>query len=118
MHKSILLTLLLVACSSDGLSDSTKAKDLTDPEIKEFCGELAAEHPEKTVDCGGGLKITVGSTQAECEMETNTLIPMCEATLGDFRACADAIAALSATQLCTSQTPPTACTKVFACSND
>ena len=62
-----LFTVGLIACGGDdGPSDGTKLTSLSATDLKSACEELAADFPERTVDCGGGFTLTVGQSAADC----------------------------------------------------
>lgn len=113
MKHFLLASALLIGCGG-GVSDSKKLSDLTAEEAKDACLEAAADFPERTVDCGDGIMLTVGVAEADC----NTAGPAdagCTATVGDARACFDAMYSLSDAQICTAETLPAACAKLEGC---
>lgn len=112
---SSILSVGLVACGGDsgsGLSDSKVVGTLTLSEAMDLCVELSESFPERTVDCGGGVTLTVGINPAEC---TDQPPATCTATVGNFRDCFDAFGDLSDAELCSDTTlPPAACAPVLS----
>lgn len=82
-------TLTLVACGG-GIDGGTKLSDLSQGETDDLCQELVDDYPEKTVDCGSGLMVTVGFKSADC---TDNTPPgsSCAATVDDARDCTAAL---------------------------
>lgn len=111
------LALALAACGGDddggsGIPDSKVVGTLTASEAMSVCLELSASFPERTVDCGGGLTITVGIDSADC----NEAPPAtCTATVGQFRTCFDALGDYTDAQWCDENTaPPASCAPVLS----
>lgn len=96
---------------SSGLSNSTAASDLTVDEVQALCEELA-DRGTKTFTCGTET-VEIAIDPADCA--TAEAFPAtCEATVGDFRDCLDAIFALTDAEFCESGAEPAACEAVFA----
>lgn len=112
------LVAVLGACGDSGVSDSKKVADLTPSEAVSVCEDLAAGFPPRTVTCGAGVTVTVGQDVAECTTKTDEALPAktCDVTVGEVRACSNAMGALTDAQLCTAEALPAACSKIFACS--
>jgi hypothetical protein len=111
-----LFTVGLIACGGDdGPSDSTKLTSLSAGDLKSVCLDIAADFPERTVDCGGGNTLTVGLSAAECN--TVTVPPAaCTATVGDVRSCAGALQTAADADLCAGTfTPPASCAALESC---
>lgn len=95
-----LFTVGLIACGGDdGPSNSTKLTSLSVTDLKSVCEDLAADFPERTVDCGGGFTLTVGQSAADC---ANITAPAaaCTATVGDVRACVGGLQAATDAEIC------------------
>ncbi len=111
-----LFTVGLIACGGDdGPSDSTKLTSLSAADIKSVCEDLAADFPERTVDCGGGFTLTVGQNPAECAAIT---VPpaACTATVGDARACIGGLAGATDAEICSDTFMlPAECAALEAC---
>jgi hypothetical protein len=103
-----------MGCGGDGVSDSKKLTDLSTQETKDVCEELAADFPERTVNCSGTM-ITIGYNKAECAGNTEPAPATCTATVGDVRDCADALFSLSDDQICTTDELPAACAPLNDC---
>jgi hypothetical protein len=110
------------ACGGDdgsGVDGGKKLVSLSDGEIMDLCQyyhDLAG--PERTIDCGGGVMITVGGqTVAECTTSLKSSqmqFPNCQATVSQSEACSKAFADLTDAQLCSDQTPiPASCAPLF-----
>ena len=106
---SSIVSLSLVACGGDdgdsGLSDSKVIGSLTASESMDLCLELVESFPQRTVDCGGGVTLTVGIDPADCDDQPPAT---CNATVGNFRDCFEAFGNLSDAQVCDDATPPPA----------
>jgi hypothetical protein len=114
MKNFLLLSALLIGCGGDGVSDSKKLSDLTAEEAKDACLEQAADFPERTVDCGDGITLTVGIAEADCN-DAGPADAGCTATVGDARACFDAMYKLTDAQICMAESLPAACAKLEGC---
>lgn len=103
----------LAAC---GISDSTPITDLTVEDWQKECDSI--DQPEKTVTCTtdfGDVDVEVGGTVEECKeaaSELPTFTEDCAATMGDARACGDA---LYADPCAVFTGTPAECTAYFAC---
>lgn len=119
MHKAswaMWISLALAACGGDGggssgLPDNKSAGSLTSAEAMALCQEIAADYPERTIDCGNGTTITIGTSASDCA--TATIPATCTATVGDFRDCFAAMDALTDAQVCMSDGFPPECAPVF-----
>jgi|JI9StandDraft_1071089.scaffolds.fasta_scaffold24429_3 hypothetical protein len=111
-----LFTVGLIACGGDdGPSDGTKLTSLSAAEIKSVCLDIAADFPERTVDCGGGVTLTVGLSAAECDTIT---VPAaaCTATVGDVRSCTGGVQSAADADICSDTfTPPASCAALENC---
>jgi hypothetical protein len=112
-----LCTGLVAACgggSGSGVSSGKTLVSLSDSEITDFC-EYAVDlaGPERTVDCGGGVTITIGGgSVAECVtgmQMTQDQFPGCAATVGQAERCAEDMADLTDAQLCSDGPLPASC---------
>jgi hypothetical protein len=82
-------TILVIGCGG-GIDGSTKLSDLSQADTDDLCDELVDDYPEKTVDCGSGVMITVGFTASDCS--DNAPPPAtCAATVDDVRNCTSAL---------------------------
>ena len=109
-----ILSLGLIACGGDdgsGVPDSKVVGMLTADEATAVCTELAGIFPERTVDCGDGITITIGIDSAECGQEQPPAT--CTATVGDYRDCFAALSDFTDAQICSDTAPPPACAPVF-----
>jgi hypothetical protein len=112
---SILAAMALTACGGDdGVDGSKKLSELTVAESKDACLDLAADYPEKTIDCGDGLTLTVGITAAECN-DQQTAPATCTATVDDSRACTADVYNQSDADLCSDKPLPASCSKLTQC---
>jgi hypothetical protein len=104
----------LLGCGGSGVSDSKKITELTTEEAKDVCQEMAEDFPEKTVTCEGGLSFKVGIPAAECD-NPDVAPATCTATVGDARACNEAIYSQSDAELCSDTPLPAACAPLEGC---
>jgi hypothetical protein len=110
---SVLSAMVIAACGG-GIDGSKKLSELTLEETKDACLELVDDYPEKTVDCGGGVTITVGFTTAECN--DNSVAPAtCTATVDDARDCTEQLYNNTANTICMDKPLPASCMKLQAC---
>lgn len=108
------LSLSLTACGGDDAgNDDRKVVDLTAAEAMAICQELAADAPERTVMCGNGVTITVGTAPADCAMPVS-LPATCTVTVSQVRACQLAQVAQTDAEICAFDLP-TECAPLFAC---
>lgn len=114
MKQFLCLSAFLIACGGDGVPDSKKLSDLTAEESKDACEEAAADYPERTVNCGDGITLTVGIDEAECAT-AEPAPASCTATVGDARACFEAMYSLTDAQICMAESLPAACAKIEGC---
>lgn len=125
MAKLSLCVLILwcAACGGDdgsGVSGDKKLTALSDAEMTSLCeyfGDLYG--PKRTVDCGGGVTITVGGQPtAECVAslkESQMQFPNCQATVAQGEDCAEALSKYTDQQLCSDTTQlPAACAPLFS----
>jgi hypothetical protein len=89
--------------SGSGLGNK-RLVDLNDAEITSVCQDEFDSHDPRTVDCGDGITFDLAPQPvAECVagfQESADEFPNCQATVGQFEACSDAIFGLSDSQLC------------------
>jgi hypothetical protein len=112
---------LATACGGDdgsGVSGSKSLVTLSDGEVTDLCEFLVdVGGPERMIDCGGGLTLTVGGqTVTECNAglkASQGQFPNCTATVKNAEECAKAISDLSDQQLCSDGPPPAACQPLF-----
>lgn len=107
MRSVTLLSLALVTACDGGMggaSDSTKLVDLTPEQLRSLCLEFAQEFPTRTITCSGQEQ-TIGIDGADCDMP-NEFDAACQATVGQMRACIDAIASVTDARLCEGPQPP------------
>lgn len=89
MRHTAPLLILLVGC---GIGDKTLLTELDSDQALKVCEEIAVE--ESVVTCGSGPAITVPATDVNACADALTERPAgCEATVGDFFACSDAVSA-------------------------
>jgi hypothetical protein len=106
---SILAAMLFTACGG-GVDGGKKLSELSAAESKDACLELVDDYPEKMVDCGGGVTITIGLTASECN--DNTTAPAtCTATVDDVRDCTSQLYN-DKTLLCEDKPLPASCMKL------
>lgn len=125
MVAAFLCAGLATACGGDdgsGVSGSKSIVMLNDAEVTDLCEFLVDVAPERMVDCGEGLTITVGETLAECTARFKAIkggAPSCTATVTNAEECAKGSADLSDQQIC-SLMLPAACQPLFstACTVD
>lgn len=89
--KPWLFCALLVGC---GIGDNKLFFELDQEEAAEVC----AEYSPRTVDCGD--EAAGVSTDIGCEAGVPVVTDSCYASVGDYRACRDAIDLLSDQALC------------------
>jgi hypothetical protein len=110
----VALLLAMSGCGGDGggsgLSDSAVLSSLSADQVMSLCEEIAGG--EREVDCGD-FTVTVGIDPAECET-AEPFPETCTATVGDARACFDAIDGLSDEEICTSESPPEECAEFLS----
>lgn len=107
MRSVTLLSLALVTACDGGMggaSDSTKLVDLTPEQLRSLCLDFAEDFPPRTITCSGQEQ-TVGIDAAECDMPSD-FDPACTATVGEMRACFNAIANFTDAQFCDGTEPP------------
>jgi hypothetical protein len=105
---------MVVGCGDEGVSGSKKITELSAAESKDVCQEFAGDYPERTVMCGPDVTFTIGFKDVDC----NNIEPApatCTATVGDARACNDAIYSMSDAELCGDGPTPPACAKLEDC---
>jgi hypothetical protein len=110
---SITVAMVLGACGG-GVDGDKKLSELSVSENKDACLELAGDYPEKTVDCGNGVTLTVGLTAAECN-DQEVAPATCTATVDDARACTADIYNQSNADLCMDKPLPASCSKLTQC---
>ena len=112
-----MFSLTMVACGGDdggssGVSDSKVIGTLSASEAMAVCIELTEIFPERTVDCGGGVTLTVGNSSSDCGSQPPAT---CTATVGQLRDCFGDLSDLTDAQWCSDTTqPPASCAPVFA----
>jgi len=118
MMKHVLSSVALISllsCGGDGgssgLPDSKVVGTLTPAESDALCQEFVADFPARTIDCGGGFTVEIGTTAADCDGSTPPAT--CTATVGDFRECFDMLSGLSDAEFCMLEVPPAACSAVL-----
>lgn len=109
---SVMAAMLFTACGG-GVDGDKKLSELSVEESKDACLELQGDFPEKTVDCGGGVTVTVGLTAAECNDQT-TAPTTCTATVDDVRDCTSQLYN-DKTLLCEDKPLPASCMKLVQC---
>jgi hypothetical protein len=119
---STLFTMAVFACGGgsggegSGISASTPVADFSADQDQDMCGyiiELAG--PERTVDCGDGVTITLGGEEIASCLDDLETFSACGLLAGDVEGCAEAISAIPDQNFCTQQTPPAACAELFQC---
>lgn len=109
MRNLMILSFLgLAAC---GISDSTAVADLDNDDAQKICEEF----DEREITCeveGFEFTVTLGG---DCDDATIGDVPEgCTATVGDYRDCQEAYAALSDEEVCAADDVPAACEPLFA----
>jgi hypothetical protein len=87
--------MVLIGCGSgggkSGVQSDKRLVDLSASEISEFCAyQVDVEMAPRTVDCGGGLTITL-KNQADCVTSFGQFMPSCTATVSQGETCAEAV---------------------------
>jgi hypothetical protein len=107
--RTILIGLAL-ALSACGVSNGTSIADLSDAQATAIC----EEYEERVITCEGEgfeFELTYGG---DCEDASVGDAPEgCEATVGDYRDCFDAVYAQSDEELCSSDGLPSDCDALF-----
>ena len=107
--KKLLFVVVLAACGGG----DTKVVALDSGGENDLCSYLLGHQPAKrTIDCGGGMMVTVGGasteTQAQCVAsieKTKTDHPSCTATVSETENCFDAQNSQSDAWYCSQLTP-------------
>ena len=74
--KLIYVAAVLATFGCGGGIDSSKTLgSLSTADQMTECNHLASEFPKKTVDCGSGATVTVGTDPAACSGSNFTMIP-------------------------------------------
>lgn len=110
---SVTAAMFFTGCGG-GVDGDKKLSELSVAESKDACLELAGDFPEKTVDCGMGVTITIGLTAAECN-DQDAAPATCTATVDDARACTEDIYNQSDADLCMDKPLPASCSKLSQC---
>ena len=123
MTKFLMCVMLLwcAACggSGSGVDGGKRLSSLSDAEIRDICEyAIDVQGPERMIDCGGGVTLTVGGGSVdECiagATESKTEYPNCAATVDDYEACTEAFADVTDAQWCSDDiTFPAACAPLF-----
>jgi hypothetical protein len=111
------------ACGSDGsgVSGDKQLVSLSTGEINDLCEYLVkVEGPERTVDCGNRVTITIGrGTVADCVLAVQdglAQFPSCDATVDDAESCSEDLADITDAELCTNPTLlPRSCEPLISC---
>lgn len=107
----ILIPLAALALSACGVGGSTALKDLSDEQATKVC----EEYDPKTITCGEGDFTFTFEFATDCDtVGTGDIPEACEATVGDYRDCLDAIYALSDEEFCSSEDLPADCDALFS----
>jgi len=118
--SAVLCTSLAIACGGgsggSGVDGSLELADLGAGEAADLCDYIVdVLGPERTVDCGGGVMLTVGGEDAaECVDDFNTFPATCTATVDNAESCAEALGALSDAELCADESFPAACAPLIS----
>jgi hypothetical protein len=111
-NPSLLLVVMIVGCGGAGKSGVQSDKRLVDlnaTEISDFCSYVVdVEMAPRTVDCGGGLTITL-KNQADCISSFGQFMASCAATVSQGETCAEAVGA----NPCATENP--ACVPLLQC---
>lgn len=101
----IAATLVLSAC---GLSNGTELGSLDQEDATKLCEEGEA----RTIECGEGEVTWTIELNGDCD---NAEVPpeTCTATVGDWRDCSDAWAAMSDEEICAAESTPSECAPLF-----
>ena len=99
-----------------GVDGTIELVELDAGEAADLCDYIVdVLGPERTVDCGDGVMITVGGEDAaECVDDFDTFPATCTATVDNAEACAEALGALSDAQLCADDSFPAACAPLIS----
>ncbi|MCB9677595.1 MAG: hypothetical protein H6737_20985 [Alphaproteobacteria bacterium] len=121
MNRLATFALLFVA-GCGGIPDSTLLADLTDEDAVVLCDEFVERAPTQEYTCDfGGVTTTIevgfAGTAQECVDSFEPAPEGCVATVGDMRACVDALVAVTEEQVCGGEEidPPASCLAVFDC---
>jgi hypothetical protein len=128
MSKWIVVAVFLVAggaaaCGGggSGISGDKELVSLSAGEINTLCEYLIkVEGPERRVDCGNGISITVGrGTVADCVSTFQDGLgqfPSCDATVDDAESCSEDFGDLTDAELCSDPTLlPRSCEPLISC---
>jgi hypothetical protein len=78
------------------------------------CNYLASTYPSKTIDCGSGNTITIGTSASKCSGSAFDMIPStCTVTVGQLEDCEAALYD-EGSAACTATTEPTACSALVS----
>jgi hypothetical protein len=105
-NLTVLSLLALTAC---GVSSNAELSSLDQDQAQSLCEETE----ERTITCGDdtfSFEITLGG---DCDAEYTAPPEGCTATVGDWRDCQDAYAALSDEEICEAEDVPAACDALF-----
>lgn len=104
----------LLGCGDEGVSGSKKITELTVEEATDVCMEMAEDFPERTVTCEPGVTFEIGFSDAACT-NVEPAPAACTATVGDARACNEAIYSQTDAELCMDGPLPAACAPLENC---
>lgn len=106
-----LATFAFIGCGG-GIDGGSKLSDLSQGDTDDLCDELVDDYPEKTVDCGMGVTVTVGFKAADCTDNTPPS-STCTATVDDVRDCTATL--YEGTRVCMDVALPASCMRLQAC---
>ncbi len=128
--SAFLCSVMAFACGGggggggSGVDADVALLDVTAGEAGDVCDYIInlQEQPERTVDCGDGTTVTVGTTAAQaaediadCTTDLQAVAADCAATVGDLEACFEDLSSASDAELCSDAPLPAACAPVFPC---
>ena len=111
---------LAAACGggTSGVSSDTLVVDLDASGETTVCDYIASKSTTHAATCSDGSTITLDAqTVGMCLARLADTIanhPSCTATVGDAESCIDAVAALTAAELCAGNLVPAACEQLLA----
>ena len=96
MLRNSIVIALLIGCGGGGKSGVSSDKHIVDmnaTEVSDFCAyEVDVQMAPRTVDCGGGLMVTL-KDQAACVASFAQFSASCTATVSQAETCAEAVGA-------------------------
>ena len=118
MYKLMFIPLLaLIGTACGGVPDSAVVADLSDDDLLSLCEEYGDS--ARSVTCSmDGMEFTMDigyDSEEECGEDIEAPPAGCTATVGDYRQCQDAFAAMSDDEICGMAGLPAECAAMMAC---